>query len=60
MVLFISGQVEKDIVRKALCNYIAQHESEHAVKLLARVVKCVELQDRQQTKKKAATPKSSD
>lgn len=57
MVLFISGRYEKDILRKALCDYLANHESEHALKLLGRVVRCTELQDK---KEKAATPKDSD
>ena len=59
MILFISGQEEKDILRKALCAYLSNNESERCVKLLARVVKCTEMQDKPKAKK-AATPKDSD
>lgn len=56
MVLYVSGNYEKDILRKALCEYLAEHENEYALKLLNRVVKCMGMQDR---KEKAVTPKDN-
>lgn len=60
MILFISGRFEKDILRKALCDYISKHDSETAVKMLARVVRCDELQDKQSKKEKAVIPHMKD
>ena len=57
MRLYISGQEEKETLIHALCEYVANHESESAVKILARAVKCSELQNRR-SKKKAVTPKN--
>ena len=60
MILFISGKYEKEILRRALCEYIANNDNGHAVKILARVVKCDELQDKQSKKEKAVAPKDND
>ena len=64
MIFYVSGSREETLLQKALAKAFAEcvnaDESERYAKMLARALKCIELQSHHDGKRKAPAQKSED